>query len=98
MAKAKSITAANLAKFTSAAVKEATGGRGRLVKGPIIWGFILNTDVGAGLDLAAQVAQGVTANARAAGVSGVRVKPTVVFKPGRITAGFILRELNIPVR
>ena len=97
MAKAKSIAAADLAKFTSAAVKAATGGRGRLVKGPIIWGFILQ-DVGGGLDLATQVAQGVSANARAAGISGVRVKPSVVFKPGRITAGFILRELNIPVR
>lgn len=98
MARAKSIRATDLAKFTSAAVKAATGGRGRLVKGPIIWGFILQPDVGAGLDLATAVAKGVTANASAAGVTGVRVKPTVVFKPGRITAGFILRELNIPVR
>ena len=38
--KAKSIAAADLAKLTSAAVKKV-GGTGRLIRGPLIWGYVL---------------------------------------------------------
>jgi hypothetical protein len=101
MAKATSISAANLAKFTQAAVKAATPDvPGRLIlKGPTM-GYILAKELSAGkaLTLATAITEGVSANARQAGLSGIKPKPTVITRPGNITIGFIAQELGIPVR
>ena len=101
MAKASSISAANLAKFTQAAVKAATPDvPGKLVsKGPTM-GYILAKALAAdeALRLATAITAGVAANARLAGVSGIKPKPVVVQRPGNITVGFIAQELGITVR
>jgi len=101
MAKATSISAANLAKFTQAAVKAATQDlSGRLVsKGPTM-GYILARELAAGkaINLATTITNGVTANARAAGLSGIKPKPVVITRPGNITVGFIAQELGITIR
>lgn len=92
--KAKSISAADLSKFTQAAVKAATGS-GRIIKGPI-WGYIAPEKLNAAkqLQLATGVATTIAANAKAAGAAGLRITPVVVHKPGKILAGFIERELS----
>jgi len=101
MAKATSISAANLAKFTQAAVKAATADvPGRLIaRGPTM-GYILAKELTAAkaLDLATAITTGVGANARAAGLAGIKPKPVVLTRPGNITIGFIAQELGIPVR
>ena len=94
--KAKSIAAADLAKLTQAAVKKVSG-TGRIVKGPI-WGYVLaETNMAKQLELAAAVTRELAVNAKTAGISGLRVEASVILKPGKIIAGFIERELNIPV-
>ena len=102
MPKATSISAANLAKFTQAAVKAARRDvPGRLVsKGPTI-GYILAQSLAPAkaLVLATEIASAVSTNARAAGISGIKPKPVVVGRPGGIiTVGYIAEELGITVR
>jgi len=101
MAKATSISAANLGKFVQAAVRAATSDvPGRLVsRGPTM-GFVLAQQLGASraLNLATTITNGVTANARAAGVTGIKPKPVVVTRPGNITVGFIAQELGVSIR
>jgi hypothetical protein len=98
---AKSISAANLTKLTQAAVKAATKEvPGRFLgKGPTM-GYILRDRLtGDGeLALATEIASGLSANARAAGVTGLKAQPVVVIRPGRIIAGFLTPELGIPIR
>lgn len=96
--RAKSIPAADLAKFTAAAVKKVSG-TGRIVKGPLIWGYVMSEAVAAKqLELATSVVQELSANAKAGGVSGLKAQPVVVLRPGKIIAGYLERELNIPVQ
>ena len=101
MAKATSISAANLAKFTQAAVRAATQDLpGKLIsKGPTM-GYILAQELAAAkaIDLATTITNGVAANARAAGLSGIKPKPVVVRRPGNVTVGFIAQELGITIR
>jgi hypothetical protein len=93
--KAKSIAAADLAKITQAAVKKVSG-TGRIIKGPIIWGYVLSErNMDKQLALATAVTQEIAANARAAGISGLKAQPSVLLKPGKMIAGFIERELNV---
>jgi hypothetical protein len=101
MAKATSISAANLAKFTQAAVKAAKQDvPGKLIsKGPTM-GYVLAQELAGAraLDLATAITNGVASNARAAGISGIKPKPVVVQRPGTITVGFIAQELGITIR
>ena len=95
--KAQSIAAADLVKHTQAAVKAVTGSA-RIVKGPIIWGYILSEKITEKqLQQATAVTTQVAARAKAAGVAGLKASPLVIIKPGKIIAGFIQQELNIPV-
>jgi hypothetical protein len=98
---AKSISAANLAKLTQAAVKAATEGRsGKFIgRGPTI-GYVPKEEqpIAAQLELAAQITSRVRVNARAAGIAGLKPKPAVVVEPGRITIGFIAAELAGKIR
>jgi hypothetical protein len=92
----KSIPAADLAKFAQAAVKKV-GGTGRIIKGPI-WGYVLaELKTAKQLDLAVAVGKELVAAAKAEGVSGLKVDPCVVLKPGKTIAGFIERELNVTI-
>lgn len=101
MATATSISAAKLGKFVQAAVKAATSDvPGRLVsKGPTM-GYVLAQEIAAAkaLNLATAIATGVSTNARAAGVAGIKPKPVVVTRPGNITVGFIAQELGVSIR
>ena len=95
--KAQSIAAADLATHTQAAVK-AVSGSARIIKGPIIWGYILSEKIAEKqLGLATAVTTQVAARAKAAGIAGLKAQPLVVIKPGKIIAGYIQQELNIPV-
>ena len=90
----KSIAAADLAKITQAAVKKVSG-TGRIVKGPLIWGYILNEARAAKqLEIASAITQEIAASARAAGFAGLKAQPSVVLKPGKFIAGFFEREIN----
>ena len=101
MAKARSISAANLSKLTQAAVRGATKDvAGKFVgKGPTM-GYILKDDLRLSqqLELATEITNGLALNARAAGISGLRPQPVVVIRPGKIIAGFIAPELGITIR
>ena len=101
MAKATSISAANLSRFIQSAVKAATPDvPGRLVsKGPTM-GYVLAKALTANkaLSLATTIATGVASNARAAGVAGIKPKPVVITRPGTITVGFIAEELGVSIR
>ena len=102
MAKATSISAANLAKFTQAAVRAAAQDvPGKLIsKGPTM-GYILAQELAAAeaMDLATAITNGVAAKLlAAAGLSGIKPKPVVVSRPGNITVGFIAQELGITIR
>ena len=101
MAKARSISAASLSKLTQAAVRAATRDvAGKFIgKGPTM-GYILQDDLRLPeqLELATEITNGLAANARAAGISGLRPQPVVVIRPGRIIAGFIAPELGITIR
>lgn len=101
MAKATSISAANLSRFIQSAVKAATPDvPGRLVsKGPTM-GYVLAQELTASkaLNLATTIATGVASNARAAGVAGIKPKPVVITRPGTITVGFIAEELGVSIR
>ena len=100
MPKAKSISAANLTKLTQAAVKAATPDAGKFIgKGTWI-GIRLIKDLGTtkNLELATQITQGVAANAKAGGISGIKPKPVVVSRPGIIIAGYIAGELGVEIR
>jgi hypothetical protein len=99
--KAKSITAADLTKLTRAAVKASTKGvAGTFIGTGQTMGYILREDLAAGkqLEIAVQIATGVADSAKAAGISGIRPKPLVVLRPGKIIAGFWPAELDIPIR
>jgi hypothetical protein len=94
--KARSVSSAQLTKLTAAAVKAATGRTIPIIKEPI-WGFVLQEQAGA-LDIAARVAQGVSAGAREAGFGatarGARtLQPSVVLRPGVIIAGYFPIDL-----
>jgi hypothetical protein len=91
---AKSIAAADLATLTQAAVKKVSG-TARIVKGPIIWGYVLSeANAVKQLELATAVTTEMAAGAKAAGVAGLKAQPTVILKPGKIIAGYIAAELN----
>lgn len=96
---AKSISTENLAKLTQAAVKKVAG-TGSIIKGPLIWGFILREELAAAkqLELATAVTRELAVGAKAAGVVGLKAQPSVLLKQGKIIAGFIERELNVVVR
>lgn len=96
----KSISAAELKKFTTAAVKAATANvPGKIVFGPSTIGFILREDLGAArnLELATQISDALQSNARAAGVK-LKLDPVVVLRPGKITVGIIPPDLDLPIR
>ena len=96
--KAKSIAAADLAKLTSAAVKKV-GGTGRLIRGPLIWGYVLaEANAAKQLAMATAITKELSAGAKVAGFTGLRATPSVLLKEGRTIAGFLERELNIPVK
>lgn len=101
MAKARSISAANLSKLTQAAVRAATRDvAGKFIgRGPTM-GYILKDDLRLPqqLELATEITNGLAANARAAGISGLRPQPVVVIRPDKIIAGFIAPELGITIR
>ena len=92
---AKSIRKADLTKFTTAAVRATTNRPAKIIREPI-WGFVLDTEVGA-LETAQAVTQRLAAGAGGAGIN-LSVKPAVLLQPGITIAGFIQRDLNIPVR
>ena len=95
--RATSIAAADLTKLTQAAVKKVSG-TGRIIKGPV-WGYILaEKNMQKQLGLATAVTTELAAGAKAAGITGLKAQPSVIIKPGKIIAGFIERELNIPVQ
>jgi hypothetical protein len=100
MAKAKSISAAQLTTLTKAAVKAATKDlAGRFVGTGPTMGYILAEQLSAarGLSLATEIATGLSANARAEGIAGLKAQPVVVIRPGKIIAGFLAPELNVPI-
>lgn len=101
MAKARSISAAKLSSLTKAAVRAATRDvSGRFIgRGPTM-GFVLQGSLSpsAQLNLASQITDSITANARSAGISGLRPQPVVVTRPGKIILGFIAPELGITIR
>lgn len=93
--KAKSIRSADLQKLTQAAVRATVNRPAKIIREPI-WGFVLDTEAGA-LETAQAVTQRLAAGAGGGGIT-LKPKPTVVLQPGVIIAGFIQRDLNIPVR
>jgi hypothetical protein len=101
VAKAKSISAAELAKLTRAAVKAATeSAPGTFVgKGPTM-GFVLRdqTPIPEQLALATRITEGVAANAKTVSSLRLQPKPVVVVRPGKIILGFIAPELGIQIR
>jgi hypothetical protein len=101
MAKAKSISAAQLTSLTKAAVKAATKDLpGRFVGTGPTMGYILAERLSneRQLSLATDIASGLAVTARAQGIAGLKAQPVVVVRPGRIIAGFLAPELNIPIR
>ena len=101
MAKARSISAANLSKLTQAAVKASTQDvTGTFVGKGSTLGYILRQELSASeqLELAKEITAGVAANAKAAGIAGLRPNPVVVIRPGKVVAGFIGPELGISIR
>lgn len=92
---ARSIRKADLTKFITAAVRATTNRPAKIIREPI-WGFVLDTEAGA-LETAQAVTQRLGEGARGAGIN-LTAKPTVVLQPGITIAGFIQRDLNIPVR
>ena len=93
--RAKSIRRADLTRLTTAAVKATVGRPARIVREPI-WGFVLDTEAGA-IETANVVTQRLAERAGDAGI-GLRAEPSVLLRKGVIIAGFIERDLNIPVR
>ncbi|HEV8240304.1 MAG TPA: hypothetical protein VGS57_13120 [Thermoanaerobaculia bacterium] len=92
---ARSIRSADLQKLTQAAVRATTNRPAKIVREPI-WGFVLDTEVGA-LDAAQAVTRSLAESARGGGID-LKAKPAVLLQPGITIAGFIQRDLNIPVR
>ena len=93
---ARSIRRADLTKLTQAAVKAATEGkRVKFVTEPI-WGYVLDTEAGA-LQSAQVVTQRLAEGARNAGIN-LNAEPCALLRPGITIAGYIQRDLNIPVR
>jgi len=81
--KAKSIAAADLAKLTSAAVKKV-GGTGRLIRGPLIWGYVLaEANAAKQLAMATAITKELSAGAKAAGFTGLKA----IGPYGRAAAG-----------
>jgi hypothetical protein len=93
--RAKSIRRADLTRLTTAAVKATVDRPARIVREPI-WGFVLDTEAGA-IETANVVTQRLAERAGEAGI-GLRAEPSVLLRKGVIIAGFIERDLNIPVR
>jgi hypothetical protein len=90
----KTMAVADLTKMTTAAVKKVAG-TGRIVKGPLIWGYVLDEFRGnKQLELATAVTNELAASGKAAGIRGLKVEPAVLIKPGKITVGFIEREFS----
>jgi hypothetical protein len=92
---ARSIRKADLTKLVTAAVRATSDRPAKIIREPI-WGFVLSTEAGA-LETAQVVTQRLGEGARGAGIN-LTAKPTVVLQPGVIIAGFIQRDLNLPVR
>ena len=93
---ARSIRRADLTKLTQAAVRATTEGkRVKFVTEPI-WGYVLDTEAGA-LETAQVVTQRLAEGARGAGIN-LNAEPCVLLRRGITIAGFIQRDLNIPVR
>ena len=93
--RAKSIRRADLTKLTTAAVRATVNRPAKILREPI-WGFVLDTEVGA-IETANVVTQRLAEGARGAGID-LRVEPSVLLRRGITIAGFIQRDLNIPVR
>ena len=85
---ARSIRRADLQKLTTAAVRATVGRPVKIIREPI-WGFVLDTEVGA-IETANVVTQRLG--------EGLRAEPSVLHRRGVIIAGFIQADLNIPVR
>ena len=85
---ARSIRRADLQKLTTAAVRATVGRPTKIIREPI-WGFVLDTEVGA-IETANVVTQRLG--------EGLRAEPSVLLRKGIIIAGFIERDLNLPVR
>ena len=92
---ARSIRKADLLKFTTAAVRATTNRPAKIIREPI-WGFVLDTEVGA-LETATAVTQRLSEGARGVGI-GLTAVPSVLLQKGITIAGFIQRDLNLPVR
>jgi len=92
---ARSIRKADLTKLVTAAVRATSNRPAKIIREPI-WGFVLDTEAGA-LDAARAVTERLGEGARGTGIN-LTVKPTVVLQPGITIAGFIQRDLNLPVR
>ncbi len=93
---ARSVRRADLTKLTQAAVKAATEGkRVKFVTEPI-WGYVLDIDVG-GIETAQAVTRRLSEGARGAGIN-LTAEPCVLLRKGITIAGFIERDLNVPVR
>ena len=93
--KAKSIRKADLTKLTTAAVRATSNRPTKIIREPI-WGFVLDTEAGA-IETANVVTQRLAEGARGAGID-LRAEPCVLLRKGITIAGFIERDLNIPVR
>jgi len=91
---ARSIRKADLTKFTTAAVRATTNRPAKIIREPI-WGFVLDTEVGA-IQAANAVTQALAEGARKAGIN-LTAEPSVLLRKGITIAGFIQRDLNIPV-
>lgn len=96
----KSITAAQMSGFATTAARAVVGGPIRIIKGPPIWGYILKPGLTQQLALeqATAATKGIAAAAKEAGLTGLRIKPSVVIRPDRLIAGFIEQEFNIPIK
>ena len=94
-ARAKSIRRGDLEKLTAAAVRATTTRPTRIIKEPI-WGFVLDTEVGA-VETANVVARRLVAGAGENGIN-LKVEPSVLLRKGITIAGFIERDLSLPVR
>lgn len=90
----KTISVADLTKITQDAVKKVAG-TSRIVKGPLIWGYVLDEVRGAKqLSQATAITNEINAAAKAAGVKSFKAQPVVLTQPGKIIAGYIEQSLS----
>lgn len=90
----KTISVADLTRITQEAVKKVAG-TGRIVKGPLIWGYVLDEVRGAKqLSQATAITNEINAAAKAAGIKSFKAQPVVLNQPGKIIAGYIEQSLS----